>query len=133
MVAHLYRHPVMPVSKGICQHSDCSLVNIAHFSLPSTAIAAGGTLIRAQVLIELLGGEVAELILHADHPSLGAKHDQIEANAFAKVAVAASPAVAALIAYCESEAAALIRANIEIVQALVEALAATEIAILLRL
>jgi len=45
-----------------------------------------------------------------------------EANAFAKVAVAASPAVAALIAYCEAEAAALIRANIEIVQALVEAL-----------
>jgi hypothetical protein len=61
--------------------------------LPSTAIAAGGTLIRAQVLIELLGGEVAELILHADHPSLGAKHDQIEANAFAKVAVAASKLV----------------------------------------
>jgi hypothetical protein len=34
---------------------------------------------------------VAELILHPDHPSLGAKHDQVEANAFAKVAVAASP------------------------------------------
>jgi hypothetical protein len=58
--------------------------------------------ISAQCLvIELLGGEVAELILHPDCPSLGAKHDQVEANAFAKVAVAASPAVAALIAYCE--------------------------------
>jgi ATP-dependent Zn protease len=79
--------------------------------------------IHAQVLvIELLGGEVAELILHPDRPSLGAKHDQIEANAFAKVAVAASPAVAALIAYCEAEAAALIRANIEIAHALVAAL-----------
>ena len=79
--------------------------------------------IRAQVLvIELLGGEVAELILHPDHPSLGAKHDQVEANAFAKVAVAASPAVAALIKYCEAEAAALIRANIDIVRALVEEL-----------
>jgi hypothetical protein len=41
---------------------------------------------------------------------------------FAKVAVAASPAVTALLAYAEAEAAALIRANIEIVQALVEAL-----------
>ena len=58
--------------------------------------------IRAHsMIIELLGGEVAEFILFPDHPSLGAKHDQIEANAFAKVAVAASPAVAALIAYCD--------------------------------
>jgi hypothetical protein len=43
------------------------------------------------MVIELLGGEVAELILHPDCPSLGAKHDQVEANAFARVAVAASP------------------------------------------
>jgi hypothetical protein len=74
------------------------------------------------LVIELVAGEVAELILHPDHPSLGAKHDQVEANAFARVAVAATPAVAALLAYCEAEAVALIRANIEIVDALVEAL-----------
>lgn len=81
------------------------------------------SVIRAQVLvIELLGDEVAEQILHPDQPSPGAKHDQIEANAFVKVAVAASPAVAALIAYCEAEATALLKSNIEIVRALVEAL-----------
>jgi hypothetical protein len=81
---------------------------------------------RAQVsIIELVAGEVAELILHPDHPSLGAKHDFVEAHAFARVACAASPAVAALIEYCEAEAAALIRENIEIVQALVEALIET--------
>jgi hypothetical protein len=89
----------------------------------SLRVADSEVYIRAQsMVIELLGGKVAELILHPDHSSLGAKHDQIEANAFAKVAVAASPAVAALIEYCEAEAAALIRANIEIVDALVEAL-----------
>ena len=36
--------------------------------------------------------------------------------------MSASPTVAALIEYCKAEAAALIRANIEIVHALVEAL-----------
>jgi len=91
--------------------------------LGSGRVADSEAVVRAQCLIiELLGGEVTEQILHPNHSSLGAKHDQIEANAFAKVAVAASPAVAALIAYCEAEAAALIRANIEIVHALVEAL-----------
>jgi hypothetical protein len=64
--------------------------------LGSGGVAGGELYMRAQCLvIELLGGEVAELILHPDQPSLGAKHDQIEANAFAKVALAASPAVAA--------------------------------------
>jgi hypothetical protein len=91
--------------------------------LGSGRVADSEMYIRAQCLvIELLGGEVAEQILHPDQPSLGAKHDFVEANAFARVAVAATPAVAALLAYCEAEAAALIRANIELVHALVEAL-----------
>jgi hypothetical protein len=53
-----------------------------------------------------------------------AVHDEIEAAAFARVATASatSPVVAALLAYAEVEATALIRANIQIVHALVEAL-----------
>jgi len=79
--------------------------------------------IRAQNNItELVAAECAELILHPDLPSLGAKHDFVEAGAFAKVAVAAQPAVAALISYCRAEATALLAANIDIVNALVEAL-----------
>jgi hypothetical protein len=89
----------------------------------SGRVADSEAVVRAQsLIIELLGGEVAERILHPDCPSLGAKHDFVEANAFARIAVAASPAVAALLAYCEAEAKALILANIEIVHALVEAL-----------
>jgi hypothetical protein len=47
------------------------------------------------MIIELVGGSVAEKILHPDQPSLGAKHDQTEARAFARVACAAgaSPAL----------------------------------------
>jgi|SRR5712664_2782035 len=52
-----------------------------------------------------------------------AVHDEIEAAAFARVATAAtSPVVAALLAYAEAEATALIRANIQIAHALVETL-----------
>ena len=53
-----------------------------------------------------------------------AVHDEIEAAALARVATASatSPVVAALLAYAEAEATALIRANIQIVHALVETL-----------
>ena len=91
--------------------------------LGSGRVADSEMYIRAQCLvIELVAGEVAEMILHLDQPSLGAKHDRVEAEAFARVAVAASPAVTALLTYAEAEAAALIQANIEIVRALVESL-----------
>jgi hypothetical protein len=79
--------------------------------------------IRAQNnIVELVAAECAELILHPDLPSLGAVHDFTEANAFARVAVAAKPAVRALVEYCKAEATALLTANIDIVNALVEAL-----------
>ena len=73
-------------------------------------------------VIELVAGEAAELILHPDLPSLGAVHDFTEANAFARVAVAAQPAVVALVRYCRAEATALLTANRDILDALVEAL-----------
>jgi hypothetical protein len=79
--------------------------------------------IRAQtVVIELVGGRIAELILHPELPALGSVHDDIEASAFARVACAAPPAVKALIEYCEAEATALLKSNLGIVRALVDAL-----------
>jgi hypothetical protein len=81
---------------------------------PGSGRVADGEMLRAQCLvIERIAGEVAELILHPDCPSLGANMIR---------SVAASPAFAELLKYCEAEAEALIRANIEIVHALVEAL-----------
>jgi hypothetical protein len=91
----------------------------------SGRVADSELVIRAQcMVIELVGGTVAEKILHPDQPSLGAKHDHVEAAAFARVAcvAGASPAVAALISYAEAEAAALLTQNLDIVKALVEEL-----------
>src|SRR5665811_108969 len=73
-------------------------------------------------ITELVAAECAELILHPDLPALGAVHDFVEADAFARVAVAAQPAVVALVEYCKAEATALLTANIDVVNALVEAL-----------
>jgi hypothetical protein len=73
-------------------------------------------------IIALCAGECAEFLLHPDLPSLGATHDGIEARAFARVAVAASPAVEALIGYAVAEANALLTANRDMVDSLVEAL-----------
>jgi hypothetical protein len=73
-------------------------------------------------VIALVAGECAEKLLHPDLPLLGAQHDHTEAAAFARVAVAASPAAASLVAYCEAEATALLTANRDMVEALVEVL-----------
>jgi hypothetical protein len=73
-------------------------------------------------IIALVAGECAELLLHPDLPSLGAAHDGVEARAFARIAVAASPAVEALIGYAVAEATALLTSNRDILDALVEAL-----------
>jgi hypothetical protein len=72
----------------------------------------------------LVGSTVAEQILHPDQDTLGAKHDHVEAAAFARVACAAgtSPAVAALISYAEAEAHALLTQNIHLLNMMVEVL-----------
>jgi hypothetical protein len=62
------------------------------------------------------------LLLHPDLPPLGATHDGIEARVFARIAVAASPAIEALIGYAAAEATALLPANRDIVDDLVSAL-----------
>jgi hypothetical protein len=73
-------------------------------------------------IIELMGGEAGETLLHPELPVLGAVHDHTEAQAFARLAVAASPSVAALITYCKAEARGLLESNIDIARALVAAL-----------
>jgi hypothetical protein len=79
--------------------------------------------IRCQVnCIELLGGSAAERILHPDLPVLPAEHDLVEARAFAAVACATPRAVDALLEYASVEAEALIRENLDIVRALVDAI-----------
>jgi hypothetical protein len=91
----------------------------------SGRVADSELVIRAQcMVIELVGGTVAEKILYPDEPPLGATHDHVEAAAFSRVACAAgaSAAVAALISYAEAEAAALIEQNLDIVKRLVEEL-----------
>jgi hypothetical protein len=70
---------------------------------------------------ELFAGQEAELLLHPG-PPLGAVHDFVEADAFARISVVASPAVASLIEYCKSEARAILQHNLDIARALVAAL-----------
>jgi hypothetical protein len=91
--------------------------------LGSNRVESSEYYIRSQNnCIELVAGECAELVLHPDLASLGATHDFVEADSFARIAVAAQPAVAALIAYCRAEATALLTENRDILDALVEAL-----------
>lgn len=91
-------------------------------------LGSGRTADSAQVIagqsmvIELLAGSAAEEILFPHEKSLGAKHDQVEAHAIARICVAAQPATKHLIQYCYAEARALIRTNIDIVEFLVAAL-----------
>ena len=70
----------------------------------------------------MVAGERAEFVLHPDLPSLGAQHDFVEAAAFAKIAVAAEPAVLALIEYARAEATGILQANADILDELVNAL-----------
>jgi ATP-dependent Zn protease len=93
--------------------------------LGSGRLADSELIIRGQSqMIELMAGAAAEEVLFPRERNLGAKHDQIEARAFAKVVVAAQPAAKALLQYCYAEARALVRSRLDIVDMLVEALIA---------
>jgi hypothetical protein len=107
---------------SICERLE-RLEELAAEELGLGTSRGGESIVRLQhSIVELLGGQLAELLLFPDLAPLGAVHDFVEATAFAKVAVAASPSVEALINYCESEARALLTANRDIIEALVEAL-----------
>jgi hypothetical protein len=74
---------------------------------------------RATVLcIELVGGTVAEQILHPQAEPLPTYHDQIEAAAFAAIAVSSPRAVPAFLEYAKGEAAALINDHPDVAMAI---------------
>jgi hypothetical protein len=99
----------------------CERIGAPELGTPRVGLAEEIT--RAQThVIELLGGSVGERVMFPDLPPLPAEHDRIEARALAYVVCASPAAVDALLAYCEAEAEALIRANIGIVSALTDAL-----------
>jgi hypothetical protein len=78
---------------------------------------------RATVLcIELIAGSVAEKIFYPDEEPLPTVHDEIEAIAFAGLAVASPRAIPAFLEYCKAEAAALINDHLEVAMAIADAL-----------
>jgi hypothetical protein len=80
-------------------------------------------IVRAQThIIELLAGSVCERVMFPDLPPLPAEHDRIEARALASVICASPAAIDALLAYAEAEARALIEANLDVAEALTDAL-----------
>jgi hypothetical protein len=78
---------------------------------------------RATVLcIELVGGTVAEQILHPLDEPLPTYHDQIEAAAFAAIAVSSPRAIPAFLEYAKGEAAALITDHPDVAMAIADGL-----------
>jgi hypothetical protein len=78
---------------------------------------------RATVLcIELVGGTVAEQILHPQDEPLPTYHDQVEATAFAAIAVSSPRAVPAFLEYAKGEAAALINDHPDVAMAIADGL-----------
>jgi hypothetical protein len=85
------------ITERFCMHADGELEPVIS---GSTGVVAQVVTHRAQVAaIELVGGRVAEQILHPNDAPLVAEHDQIEARAFAAVACAAPQSASALLAY----------------------------------
>jgi hypothetical protein len=78
---------------------------------------------RATVFcIELVGGSVAEQVLHPQDDPLPTLHDQIEAAAFAAIAVASPRAVPAFLEYAKGEARALINDHPDVAMAIADGL-----------
>jgi hypothetical protein len=103
---------------AVCAHIGAPEVGTARVDLAEE-------ITRAQTfIIELLAGSVGERVMFPDLPPLPAEHDRREAEALASVICASAAAVPALLAYAEAEAEALIRANLDIVEALTGALVA---------
>jgi ATP-dependent Zn protease len=74
---------------------------------------------RATTLcIELVAGTQAERIFFPNEEPLSTTHDQIEAEAFAAIAVASPGAVPAFLEYCRAEAAGLISDHRQIAEAI---------------
>jgi hypothetical protein len=101
----------------------CAHIGAPEVGTPRVDLAEEIT--RAQTfMIELVAGSVGERVMFPDMPQLPAEHDRAEARALASVVCAMPSAIDALLAYAEAEAEALIRANLDIVEALADALVA---------
>jgi ATP-dependent Zn protease len=98
----------------------CAAIGAPEVGMPRVKYAEEIT--RTMVAVtELVGARVCERVLFPNHEPLPAEHDMIEARALAST-ISASPD--ALLSYSQAEAEALIRANIDIVEALTAALVA---------
>jgi hypothetical protein len=101
----------------------CANIGAPEVGTPRVDLAEEIT--RAQThIIELIAGSACESEMFPDLPPLPAEHDRREARALASVICASPAAVDALLVYCEAEAEALIRNNIDGVEALTAALVA---------
>jgi hypothetical protein len=80
-------------------------------------------LIRASATCaQLLAGSIAESILWPGEPPLPAQHDEDEARALAKLAVASPNAVDTFLEYCRAEARALIEEYRDVASAIADGL-----------
>jgi hypothetical protein len=80
-------------------------------------------LIRASATCaQLLAGTIAESILWPGEPPLPAQHDEDEARALAKLAVASPNAVDTFLEYCRAEARALIEEYRDVASAIADGL-----------
>jgi hypothetical protein len=104
----------------------CARIEKLAPGLGSSRVESAELYIRAQTMVvELVAGGIAESILFPDLPPLRAEHDKIEARAVAAIACASPRSVDAMLAYAEAEAENLIRENLNLVLALVDALVAS--------
>jgi hypothetical protein len=104
----------------------CARIETLAPGLGSSRIESAELYIRAQTMvIELVAAGIAEKVLFPDLPPLRAEHDKIEARAVAAIACASPRSVDAMLAYAEAEAENLIRENLNVVLALVDALVAS--------
>jgi hypothetical protein len=101
----------------------CARIEKLAPGLGSSRTESAELYVRAQTMvIELVAGSIAEKILFPDQPPLRAEHDKIEARAIAAIACVSPRSVDAMLAYAEAEAEHLIRENLNVVLALVDAL-----------
>jgi hypothetical protein len=104
----------------------CARIEKLAPGLGSSRVESAELYVKAQTMvIELVAGGIAEKVLFPDQPPLRAEHDKIEARAVAAIACASPRSVDAMLAYAEAEAENLIRENLNVVLALVDALVAS--------
>jgi hypothetical protein len=99
----------------------CAQIGAPEIGMPRVQWAE--EIIRAQTFcIELLAGTVCERVIFPHRTPLAALHDQLEARAFASVACASRDSIDAMLTYAEAEAEGIIRGQLGVVSALIDAL-----------